>query len=154
MRTENEQIGQNMFIGEHNHTIDIKGRLIVPSKFRDDLGAHFYLTKGIDGCLMAYDEEEWASFEGKLKSLPMTNKDARKMVRFFLAGAADAEVDKQGRILIPQPLRDYAGLEKDIVLAGMGNRVEIWSRDRYEGETTYEDMDEIAAQLESLGLSI
>ena len=97
-------------MGEYNHTIDTKGRLIIPSKFREALGEEFVVTKGLDGCLFVYDNKEWAAFEEKLKSLPLTNKDARQFVRFFLAGAAMAEVDKQGRILVPSVLREFAGL--------------------------------------------
>ncbi len=143
-----------MFMGEYNHTIDAKGRLIIPSKFRDALGETFVVTKGLDGCLFAYDDSEWAAFEEKLKSLPITNKDARKFVRFFLAGAMEAEVDKQGRILLPPTLREFAALEKDVVLAGVGSRVEIWDKARFEGAGTYEDMDDIAAHMEALGLSL
>ena len=90
-----------MFMGEYNHTIDPKGRVIVPSKFRDALGEEFVVTKGLDGCLFVYDNKEWSAFEEKLKGLPVTNKDARSFVRFFLAGATTVEVDKQGRILLP-----------------------------------------------------
>ena len=90
-----------MFMGEYNHTIDTKGRVIVPSKFRETLGDEFVVTKGLDGCLFVYDNQEWTAFEEKLKALPITNKDARAFVRFFLAGAAGVEVDKQGRILLP-----------------------------------------------------
>ena len=93
-----------MFMGEYNHTIDAKGRLIVPSKFREILGDVFVVTKGLDGCLFVYDNEEWKLFEEKLRALPITNKEARQFVRFFLAGAAEVEVDKQGRILIPRDL--------------------------------------------------
>ena len=117
-----------MFMGEYNHTIDTKGRLIVPAKFRESLGEEFVVTKGLDGCLFVYDEAEWSAFEEKLKTLPITNKDARNFVRFFLAGATTVEVDKQGRILLPSVLRTFAGLDKDVVLIGVANRVEIWSR--------------------------
>ncbi|MDD3205735.1 MAG: division/cell wall cluster transcriptional repressor MraZ, partial [Lachnospiraceae bacterium] len=105
-----------MFMGEYNHTIDVKGRLIIPSKFREILKDEFVVTKGLDGCLFVYDNEEWNKFEEKLKSLPLTNKDARKFVRFFLAGAAGVEVDKQGRILVPSVLREFAELNKEVVL--------------------------------------
>ena len=118
-----------MFMGEYNHTIDAKGRVIVPSKFRETLGDEFVVTKGLDGCLFVYDNNEWTAFEEKLKSLPITNKEARQFVRFFLAGAASVEVDKQGRILLPAVLRDFAGITKDAVLVGVGNRVEIWSKE-------------------------
>ena len=143
-----------MFMGEYNHTIDAKGRLIVPSKFRATLGDTFVVTKGLDGCLFVYDNEEWGIFEEKLKSLPITNKEARQFVRFFLAGAAEVEVDKQGRILVPNVLREFAELNKDVVLIGVASRIEIWSKERFEGMTAYEDMDEIAEHMAELGLGI
>ena len=141
-------------MGEYNHTIDAKGRLIVPSKFRETLGDTFVVTKGLDGCLFVYDNEEWGIFEEKLKSLPITNKEARQFVRFFLAGAAEVEVDKQGRILVPNVLREFAELNKDVVLIGVASRIEIWSKERFEGMTAYEDMDEIAEHMAELGLGI
>ena len=143
-----------MFMGEYNHTIDAKGRLIVPSKFRESLGDVFVVTKGLDGCLFVYDNEEWNVFEEKLKSLPLTNKDARTFVRFFLAGAAEVEVDNQGRILVPGVLREFAGLKKDVVLIGVASRIEIWDRERFDGAAVYEDMDEIAEHMAELGLGI
>ena len=143
-----------MFMGEYNHTIDAKGRLIVPSKFREALGDTFVVTKGLDGCLFVYDNKEWNAFEEKLKSLPLTNKEARQFVRFFLAGAAEVEVDKQGRILIPNVLREFAGLAKDVALVGVGSRIEIWSRERFEDTAAFDDMDEIAEHMAELGLGI
>ena len=145
-----------MFMGEYNHTIDAKGRLIVPVKFREILGDNFIVTKGLDGCLFVYPNDEWTRFEEKLKSLPLTNKNARQFTSFFLAGAAACEVDKQGRILLPQVLREFASLEKDVVLVGVASRIEIWSRERWdESMNTYDgDMDEVAENMESLGFSI
>ena len=143
-----------MFTGEYNHTIDAKGRLIVPSKFREQLGEEFVVTKGLDGCLFVYSTEEWNRFEGKFSEVPLTTKDARKFSRFFFAGAATCEVDKQGRILLPANLREYAGLEKDIVSAGVMNRVEIWDKNRWMDNSEYDDMDEIAEHMAELGLSI
>ncbi len=143
-----------MFMGEYNHSIDAKGRLIVPAKFRESLGDVFVVTQGLDGCLFVYPDEEWQAFEEKLKTLPMANKDARKFVRFFLAGAAQVEVDKQGRILLPANLRNFAGLEKDCALVGVGSRVEIWDKTRWEENTSYDDMDEIADHMMDLGLMI
>ena len=145
-----------MFMGEYNHTIDAKGRLIVPAKFREILGDNFIVTKGLDGCLFVYPNDEWTRFEEKLKSLPLTNKNARQFTRFFLAGAAACEVDKQGRILLPQVLREFASLEKDVVLVGVASRIEIWSRERWdESMNTYDgDMDVVAENMESLGFSI
>lgn len=143
-----------MFMGEYNHTIDTKGRLIVPSKYREQLGSDFVVTKGLDGCLFVYPNEEWAKIEEKFRNIPLTTKDARKFSRFFFAGAASCEVDKQGRILLPQVLREFADLQKDVVLVGVLSRIEIWSRDRWEDTNTYEDMDEIAEHMAELGLSI
>ncbi len=143
-----------MFMGEYNHTIDAKGRLIVPSKFREILGDVFVVTKGLDGCLFVYDNEEWKLFEEKLRALPITNKEARQFVRFFLAGATEAEVDKQGRILIPNVLREFAGITKDVVLVGVGSRIEIWGRERFEETASFDDMDEIAEHMAELGLGI
>lgn len=144
----------HMFMGEYNHTIDAKGRLIIPSKFREIPGDAFVVTKGLDGCLFVYDNEEWKRFEEKLRSLPITNKEARQFVRFFLAGATEAEVDKQGRILIPNVLREFAEITKDVVLVGVGSRIEIWSRERFEETASFEDMDEIAEHMAELGLGI
>ncbi len=143
-----------MFMGEYNHTIDAKGRLIIPSKFRDALGDTFVVTKGLDGCLFVYDNDEWTAFEEKLKSLPITNKEARQFARFFLAGAAEVEVDKQGRILVPNVLREFAQINKDVVLIGVASRIEIWSKERFDGMAAYEDMDEIAEHMAELGLGI
>ena len=143
-----------MFMGEYNHTIDAKGRLIIPSKFREVLGEEFVITKGLDGCLFVYDNQEWNAFEEKLKALPLNKKDNRQFVRFFLAGAAEVEVDKQGRILLPAHLREFAGLEKDVVLVGVGSRVEIWSKDKWEAMNSDADMDEITGAMEGLGLTI
>ena len=120
-----------MFIGEYSHTIDAKGRLIVPSKFREQLGEEFVVTKGLDGCLFVYENSEWKSFEEKLHALPLTNANARKFTRFFLAGASACELDRQGRILIPAVLREFAKLEKDVVLVGVGSRIEIWNKGKH-----------------------
>ncbi|MDE6208380.1 MAG: division/cell wall cluster transcriptional repressor MraZ [Lachnospiraceae bacterium] len=143
-----------MFMSEYTHSIDAKGRVIVPVKFRESLGDEFVVTQGLDGCLFVFPNEEWNIFEEKLKSLPMSNKDARKFVRFFLAGAAVVEMDKQGRILIPPVLRGFAGLEKDVVVVGVGNRVEIWDKSRWDESTTFSDMDEIAEHMSEFGLII
>mgnify|MGYP004541889237 FL=1 len=142
------------FKGEYNHTVDAKGRLIVPAKFRESLGEIFVFTKGLDGCLFVYPNEEWENIENKFRELPLTTKDARKFSRFFFAGAADCEVDKQGRILIPSVLREFAGIGKEAVLVGVLNRVEIWSKERWLGENEYEDMDEVAEHMAELGLGI
>ena len=145
---------RSLFIGEYRHSLDVKGRIIVPAKFRDGLGDKFVLTKGLDGCLFAYSKEEWANFEEKIKSLPLTNKDARAFVRFFFAGAVECEIDKQGRTLIPPMLRAYAGLSKDIVIIGVSNRVEIWSQDKWDSYSEAEDLeaDELAEKMAMLGI--
>lgn len=143
-----------MFMSEYNHSIDAKGRIIVPSKFREPLGEEFVVTKGLDNCLFVFPDDEWKNFEEKLKSLPMSNKDARQFTRFFLAGAATVELDKQGRILLPPSLREFAGLTKDVVIVGVGNRVEIWDKSRWESSTSYDDMDEIAEHMANFGLII
>ena len=145
-----------MFMGEYNHTIDAKGRMIVPSKFREQLGNEFVVTKGLDGCLFVYPNEEWHNIEEKFRNVPLTTKDARKFSRFFFAGAATCELDKQGRILVPGNLRDFAGLEKDVVLVGVASRIEIWSKAKWDGITEDEDeaMEDIAERMADLGLGI
>jgi MraZ protein len=143
-----------MFMGEYNHTIDAKGRLIIPSKFREALGDEFVVTKGMDGCLFVFDNSEWQSFAEKLHSLPVMDKEVRQFTRFFLAGAASLEVDKQGRILLPSVLREFADITKDAVLIGVGSRIEIWSRERWEGTVTYQDMDDISKHMVELGIGI
>lgn len=143
-----------MFMGEYNHTIDAKGRLIVPAKFREQLGSEFVVTKGLDGCLFVYSNEEWKHIEDKFREIPLTTKDARKFSRFFFAGAAMCEVDKQGRILLPANLREYAAIEKEIVSVGVLSRVEIWSKDRWMDNGDYDDMDEIAEHMAEMGLGI
>ena len=111
-----------MLTGEFNHSIDSKGRLIIPSKLRESLGEHFVITKGMDGCLFLYPDNEWKAFEEKLRTLPLTNKKARDFKRFFLGSATEGELDKQGRVLISSSLRAYADLEKEVVLAGVLTR--------------------------------
>lgn len=140
------------FKGEYNHTVDAKGRLIVPAKFREALGETFVVTKGLDGCLYVYSDEEWENIENKFRELPLTAQDARKFTRFFFAGAADCEVDKQGRILLPAVLREYAGIGKEVVLAGVLNRVEIWSKERWMDNSEYEDVNQLAEHMSELGL--
>ena len=143
-----------MFMGEYNHTLDAKGRLIVPAKFRETLGEEFVVTKGMDGCLFVFANSEWEAFAEKLHDLPMINKEARQFTRFFLAGADSVQTDKTGRILIPSNLRDYAGITKDAVLVGVGSRVEIWSKERWEGTVSFEDMDDIAKHMIELGIGV
>lgn len=143
-----------MFMGEYNHTLDTKGRLTIPSKLRDGLGESFVLTKGMDGCLFVYGLTEWEVFAEKLRSLPMVDKKTRQFTRFFLAGADTVTVDKMGRILLPHNLREFADINKDAVLIGVGNRVEIWSKERWEGTVSFEDMDEIAGHMLDIGIGI
>ena len=140
-----------MFMGEYNHTIDAKGRLIIPSRFRELLGEEFVLTRGLDGCLSIYPMDEWAAFEEKLRALPLTNKDARTFSRFFVAGATTCQLDKQGRILVPQTLRQFAGLEKDVVLTGNLNRIEVWSSEKWAAANDDENIEEIC-DMEGLGI--
>mgnify|MGYP000902033923 FL=1 len=143
-----------MFIGEYQHIIDVKGRVIMPAKFREGLGEKFVLTKGLDHCLFAYPNEEWGILEKKLRSLPLTSKDARAFIRFFFAGACECELDKQGRILIPANLREYAGLEKDVVIIGVSTRVEIWSKDRWDEYNSASNLDHeaIVERMAELGI--
>ena len=143
-----------MFMGEYNHTIDAKGRLIVPSKFREQLGNEFVITKGLDGCLFVYSNEEWENVQQSFREKSVASKDARKFMRFFFAGAATCEVDKQGRILIPNNLREYAGIDKDVVSVGVLSRVEIWSKEKWLENGDYDDMDEIAEHMAELGFGI
>ena len=143
-----------MFMGEYNHTVDAKGRLIVPARFREALGEEFVVTKGLDGCLFVYSSEEWKVIEEKFREVSQFSREARKFARFFFAGAANCEVDKQGRILIPAVLREFAGLEKDVVLAGVLNHIEIWSKDRWQENNEYDDVEEIAEHMAELGLNI
>ena len=141
-----------MFMGEYSHTVDAKGRLIVPSRFREQLGDEFVVTKGLDGCLFAYENTEWKALEEKLQALPLTNTNARKFTRFFLAGASTCEVDRQGRSLIPSVLREFAGIEKEAVLVGVGSRIEIWSKEAWMKANVYDDMEEIAENMEGPGI--
>ncbi len=120
-----------MFMGEYHHSIDDKGRLIIPAKFRSELGDKFIITRGIENCLFAYPEKRWEEIVHKLESLPFTKKDARNFTRFFLSGATVAEFDKQGRVNITSPLINYAGIEKECIIIGTGDRLEIWSEDAW-----------------------
>jgi MraZ protein len=118
-----------MLIGEYQHNIDPKGRVIVPAKFREDLGEHFYVTKGLDGCLFVLPPMEWQRLQEKVMSMPISK--ARGLQRFFFSGAAEVETDKQGRILLPQQLRDHAKLDKDVTFIGTSTRAEIWDSQRW-----------------------
>lgn len=144
-----ESGGSLMFMGEYQHNIDIKGRLIVPAKFRELLGDDFVITRGLDKCLFAYPRTEWSKLEEKLQTLPLTKKDARSFIRFFFSGASECELDKQGRINIPQNLVGYAGLEKETVIIGVSNRIEIWSKPEWDAvfEESEESFSEIAENM-------
>jgi len=143
-------------MGEYLHTVDPKGRLIMPSKFRDGLGEKFVVTKGLDNCLFVYPMEEWQALEQKLKSLPFTKADARAFVRFFFSGATECELDKQGRILLPANLREYGKLDKDVVVIGVSSRVEIWSKDQWEQYNTQTEVsyEAVAEKLVDFDLGI
>lgn len=143
-----------MFIGEYCHTIDTKGRVSVPAKFREELGESFILTKGLDNCLFIYSMDEWVLLQNKLKQLPLTNKDARAFVRFFFSGATECQLDSQGRIRITNNLRDHASLQKDAVIIGVGTRVEIWSSDEWQKYNSADNLsyDEIASKMAELGI--
>lgn len=150
--TKELKCGEKMFIGEYNHSLDQKNRLIIPSKFREQLGETFVMTKGLDNCLFVYSIDEWRVVEDKLKSLPMTNKDARAFVRFFFAGASECEIDKQGRALVPANLKEYANIDKDVVIIGVSTRIEIWSLEHWnkfnnDADISYEDVAEKMSQL-------
>ena len=143
-----------MLIGEFEHSLDTKGRLIMPAKIRDDLGDKFIITIGLDGCLFGFSQGEWNNFEEKLKTLPLTNKNARDFVRFFLSGATQCEIHKQGRFLITSNLRRYASLEKEAVITGVGTRIEIWNKDKWNAYNSEENLsaDQIAENMASLGM--
>lgn len=143
-------------MGEYSHTIDNKGRLIMPVKFREGLGDKFIITKGLDNCLFAYSLDEWGSLEEKLKKLPFTKSDARAFVRFFFSGATECEFDKQGRILVPQNLREYAELDKEAVIIGVSSRIEIWGSEVWRKYSSEAEMDYevIAEKLEELDIDI
>lgn len=123
--------GINMFMGEYHHNIDDKARIVLPSKFRDELGDVFVITRGLEGCLFVYSKKEWQNIVSKLNELPFTKKDARAFLRFFLSGALECQADKQGRIALPTPLVSYANLKKECVVIGVNDRLEIWSEDSF-----------------------
>ncbi|MFD2616976.1 division/cell wall cluster transcriptional repressor MraZ [Terrilactibacillus laevilacticus] len=128
-----------MFMGEFQHNIDQKGRLIIPSKFREELGDRFVMTRGLDQCVFVYPQNEWKQIEKKLEALPFTKKDARAFTRFFFSGASECAFDKQGRATLTATLRDYAKLEKECIVIGVSNRIEIWSQENW--KTYYEESE-------------
>ena len=144
-----EKWGIFMFIGEYHHTIDEKGRVIVPAKFREELGSNFIVTRGIENCLFVYSNENWAKITNKLNTLPFTHKDARTFNRFFMSGATEVELDKQGRMNLPSPLISYANLVKDCVIIGTGDRLEVWSEESWGCffDSTKDSMSDIAENL-------
>lgn len=144
----------NMFLGEYQHSLDAKGRITIPSKFREELGDKFVATKGLDNCIFIYPLSEWQEIERKLNKLPLTRSDVRSFVRFFFSGAAELENDKQGRTVIPVNLREYAQITKDIVVIGVGSRIEVWSTGKWEeyNEVASSSFAEIAENLVDLGI--
>lgn len=141
-----------MFLGEYQHSLDSKGRITIPAKFRDQLSDRFIATKGLENCIFLFPLSEWHNIEEKLRSLPMTRADARSFVRFFFSGASELEVDKQGRTVIPANLREYAGIDKDVVIIGVGSRAEIWASEKWaeynqEKEGHYEQLAESLVDL-------
>lgn len=138
-----------MLIGEYNHALDAKGRVNFPARLREDLGVRFIVTKGLDNCLYVYSVEEWENLEQNIKSLPRSKR--RNLERFFFAGAIEAQPDKQGRIIVPQNLREYASLEKDVVMVGASDRVEIWDKQAWEQSLSECSPDLIEETMEELG---
>lgn len=143
-----------MLIGEYEHSLDAKGRLIMPAKLRTDMGEKFIITKGLDGCLFVFSQNEWSNFESKLKELPLTNKNARDFVRFFLSGATECEIDKQGRFLLVNTLREYAEIIKEVIIIGVGTRLEIWNKEKWKKYNSNENIsaDTIAENMTMLGI--
>ena len=144
-----ESGGYDMLIGEYHHNLDEKGRLIIPSKFRDEIGESFVVTRGLDGCLFVYAMNEWENIVSKLKSLPFTKKDARTFNRFFMSGATVCEFDKQGRINIPSTLTNYAEIKKECTIIGVNDRLEIWATDKFDSliESNLDAISEVAENL-------
>lgn len=143
-----------MFMGEYQHNMDSKGRVIIPAKFRENLGDKFVATRGLDNCLFVYPMQEWSILEEKLTELPITSKNARSFVRFFFSGATECELDKQGRVSIPANLRNYAELEKEVVVIGLANRIELWALEKWDDymQAAEESSEEIASAMEQLGI--
>jgi len=140
-----------MFMGEYSHSLDQKGRLIVPAKFRDALGGKFYITRSLDPCLLIYDQEGWDKFSERLMNMPYNSQKQREMVRFFIGGAAEVEPDKQGRFILPPPLRKYGTIDKDVVFVGTGQRAELWSAEKYGAyEETKDSVEEFNRYAEEL----
>ena len=143
-----------MFSGEFQHSLDAKGRVIIPAKFREQLGEKFIVTKGLDQSLFVFSGSEWEKFYEKLSTLPMNNPNTRAFSRRFLAGAVECEPDKQGRVLLPPNLREYAGITGDVTITGSGNKAEIWSTEVWNQYVDGIDADEIANNMGELGIFI
>ena len=143
-----------MFIGEYSYTIDQKKRLAVPAKFRKELGKKAIITRGIDNCLVIYTDKEWKKMVEKLENLPTAQVDARSFVRIMLSGAVDVDLDKLGRVLIPDYLKEYAGLEKEIAILGISNKIEIWNSDKWKSykQKTEKEVGSMAERLKELGI--
>jgi len=143
-----------MFIGEYNYSIDIKGRVAIPAKFRAALSKGAVVTRGLDNCLFVYSRTEWTILAEKLSALPISQANTRAFSRLMLAGAMDVKIDNQGRIIIPDYLKKYAGMKKRAIIAGLYNRLEVWDEDRWnEYKTkTEKDSNEIAENLSALGV--
>lgn len=143
-----------MFIGEYTHNLDVKGRIAVPAKFRTQLGTGAIITRGLDRCLFVFTAKEWETLAGKLNALPISQANARAFVRLMMAGAADVEIDSQGRVLVPGHLREYAGLKKNAIVAGVFTRMEIWDADAWKAYKTKTESasDEIAEKMGELGI--
>ena len=146
----------SMFMGEYHHSIDEKGRIIIPSKFRNELGDSFVVTRGLENCLFVYSLVEWNKIVDKLKKLPFTKRDARNFTRFFLSGAAVTELDKQGRANISSSLIDFAELDKECIIIGVNDRLEIWSKDNWENffNTNSDKLSDIAENLFNTDLDL
>jgi len=144
-----KKVGDNMLIGEYHHNIDEKGRLIIPAKFREEIGNSFVVTRGLDGCLFVYSLVEWEKIVNKLRTLPFTKKDARIFTRFFLSGATVCEFDKQGRINLMNSLIEYAGLKKECTVIGVNDRLEIWALDKFNNlmEENFSELDRVSENL-------
>ena len=142
-----------MFIGEYSHVLDAKGRMFMPAKFRDELGEKFIVTIGLDRCLFVFPTETFQIYKEKLDAISLANRDARNFTRFFFAGAGDCELDKQGIIMLPQKLRTYARLEKDVTVVGVSGRIELWNTEDWEKEHSIENFspDEFSEKMELLG---
>lgn len=143
-----------MFLGEFSHSIDEKGRLAIPKKFRVELQKGLIITRGLDNCLFVFPDTEWQKLADQLKKLPLTQANARAFVRLMFAGASEEELDKQGRMIIPQFLRDYAAIEKNVIVAGLMNRVEIWAEGKWNAykQSAEKKHTDLAEQLAAIGV--